>query len=153
MPGPRPLVVDAERIGQMAIALSTMSRFISQDESVQPVWSVICEPPGKQHPLMTSLMHFGVQIRCESMLRIKGLELPLVVFPTDATPPFDEATAEWVYTALTRSKCVLVIAVSPETSSEVSNALRHIDPNGEKLMYWDQPARAAWDAMTRSTAS
>ena len=148
VPGPRPVVVNAKRIDQMAAALRTMSRFISQSKSMPPVWSVICEPPGKTHPLMTTLKQCGVEARCESMLRIKGLELPLVIFPTDAAPPFDDATAEWAYTALTRSTCVVVIAVSPETSPEVAGALRHIDPSREQLMYWDESARSAWDEMT-----
>ena len=147
VPGPRPIIVDAACSERMADALETMSKFKPQHESGGSAWSVVCEPPGRQHPLRNALKQYGLRVQCESMLRIKGLELPLVIFPTDATPPFDEATEEWVYTALTRSTCVLVIAVCEETSPDITEALRHIDQRREQLMFWDESALVAWDTM------
>ena len=153
VPGPRPIIVDAACSERMANALETMSKFEPQHESGRSAWSVVCEPPSKQHPLRNALMQRGLRVHCESMLRIKGLELPLVIFPTDATPPFDEATEEWVYTALTRSTCVLVIAVCEETSPDIADTLRHIDRRREQLMFWDESAVAAWDAMLNGANS
>ncbi len=150
VPGPRPIVVDASDTKEMVNAVATMSSFEARNASERSYWSLICEPPTRDHVLAVTLRQHGLEAQCESMLKIKGLERPLVILPTDATPAFDEAIAEWVYTALTRSVCVLVIAVRPDTTPEVANALSHLDTRRQNLMFWDQGALSAWDQMLGS---
>lgn len=80
------------------------------------------------------------------MLNIKGIERFAVVWPTAASIPVDEVLENWIYTILTRSRALLVIAVDPaRTSQRVAATLSLL--REDRLLFWDRPAAAAWQEM------
>lgn len=145
VPGPRPVVVAGGNLAEVIQAMEMMRCFVPQDRQAT-TWHVIHEQ-GSPGILFESLGRAEAGVRKCSMLAFKGLELPLVLFPTDIQPPFGKSVPEWVYTALTRANGVLMIAVPPEgTHHAVADALRLLDAGN--LMFWSQQARDAWKTMT-----
>ena len=123
-----------------------MGSFVS-DQSVEE-WHVVSEPDATSR-LNRSLTERGMNFRECSLLKTKGLELPMLLFPSDVQAPNEEVEAEWVYAALTRAQSVLMIAVVPErTSAPVAEALSSIDSSN--VMFWDASAESAWSGMIHS---
>lgn len=139
VPGPRPVVVNGERTDAMVRAMLTMSRFAG---GAGNEWTVVREY-GPPDGTLDDLEAAGVLHKTVSLLKVKGLEFPLLLFPTNTTPPKDETGAEWLYTALTRAASVMMIAVRRPTNDSVARALAVLDP--DLLMFWDDDARIAWD--------
>ena len=146
VPGPRPIILDGTAQNTITEALTTMNRFIGSRDSSDPTWNLIQESCSSR--IERALESAGQRICKLSMLRYKGLERSLVIFPTDAQPPAGKSVLEWVYTALTRATSVLVIAVFPDkTAPPVAEALGKLKE--EHLMFWDEAAKHAWATMTK----
>lgn len=146
VPGPRPIVVNGSDPDHVHRAMRVMGSFVS-DQSVEE-WHVVSEPDATSR-LNRSLTERGMNFRECSLLKTKGLELPMLLFPSDVQAPNEELEAEWVYAALTRAQSVLMIAVVPErTSAPVAEALSSIDSSN--VMFWDASAESAWSGMIQS---
>ncbi len=91
----------------------------------------------------------GFALRRESMRAIKGLERPCVIWSTRAAIPDRESHDEWIYTILTRTTCLVVLAVSEATPPAVSEVLGRLEP--DRLLFWTEPARARFTSV--ATAS
>ena len=141
VPGPRPVVVDGADTDEMVRAMRTMSRFADSDVDT---WNVVYER-GSPERIYEELERAEVPRKRVSMLKKKGLEFPLVLFPTNVMPPYEETRLEWLYTALTRATSVMMLAACPSTNESVAQALALLD--AEHLMFWDDQARSAWDRL------
>lgn len=151
-PGPRPIIVNGTDLNSIGEAMKMMRGFVGRSDRSEHTWSIVDEVSSAS-TLCASLDvdKGGTSVQRCSMLEYKGLELPLVLFPTDVRPPLacGDAVPEWVYTALTRARGVLMIAVFPEATSEpVAKALRSLDR--DHLMFWDEEASHAWTVMTET---
>jgi len=149
VPGPRPVIVDGMYRNGMAQAMKTMQGFElgARAEGADATWHIVQEGPRLCEEYQRFGNESGLSLRQLSMLSHKGLERPLVVFPTNGQPPNGKSVPEWVYAALTRARSVLMIAVHPKTDCAVAKALRCLQAN--KLMFWDQAAKDAWHEMLR----
>lgn len=144
VPGPRPIILNGTNLKTTAEPLTTMSRFISSENRSDLVWNVVQE--NRSSGSLRLLRLACQRIRKLSMLKHKGLERSLVIFPTDVQPPDGKSVLEWVYAAFTRAAAVLVIAVFPdETHPQVAEALSKLKE--EHLMFWDAAAKDAWSTM------
>lgn len=141
VPGPRPVVVDGADPDEMVRAMRTMSRLAGPDDDI---WNVVYER-GSPERIYEEVERAGVPRKRVSMLKKKGLEFPLVLFPTNVMPPYEETSLEWLYTALTRATSVMMLAACPSTNESVAQALALLD--SDHLMFWDDHARSAWDRL------
>lgn len=149
LPGPRPIIVNGANPSSVLDAMESMEPFVTRKDPSGYTWGIVDEA-GSSSGLYDSLRANGRGLKVEpcSMLTYKGLELPLVLFPTDVgwPPGCGEAVAEWVYTSLTRARGVLIIVVCPEETPVLTiRALSLLDR--DHLMFWDKDALQAWDAM------
>ncbi len=80
----------------------------------------------------------GLRVESASMRRIKGLERPLVLWSTRAEIPLVETAPEWIYTILTRTTGVVVIALSEHTPTHIKTIVGHLDST--RLLFWTQHA-------------
>lgn len=82
------------------------------------------------------------QVENSSMIRIKGLERPFVLwysrFGNSNIPA--TATYEWIYTILTRSTRLLVILLSSGASNDVKALIGRL--RSDCLLFWDATAEA-----------
>lgn len=82
-------------------------------------------------------------IETTTVKKIKGLERGLVVWSARKPPGAIDEAYETAYTAMTRTSCLLVIAVEPSTLPAVHlEVLRHLA--GDHVMRWDQAAEDWW---------
>lgn len=79
-----------------------------------------------------------VIIEVASMSKIKGLERPLVAWSTQTNIPRRETEAEWVYTVLTRTTGVVVIAISQNTDARLRSIVGRL--REDRLMFWSEKA-------------
>lgn len=82
-------------------------------------------------------------IEAISMQSIKGLERAFVVWQADTKFPTMSTVAEWVFTILTRSTAVTVIALTPTIPPATGAVLARLDRT--KLMFWTPAAETAFD--------
>lgn len=146
VPGPRPIILSGNDLNTIAEATTTMGRFVNLENSSDPIWHLVQE--SQSSGSLRFLEAAGRPIHTLSMLKHKGLERNLVIFPTDVQPPTGKSVLEWVYASLTRAATVLVIAIFPDkTHPQVAEALGKLKE--EHLMFWDKAARDAWATMTK----
>lgn len=150
VPGPRPVIVCGTDRKGMLEAMETMACFAPLDRS-RATWYVVSG--GGSFAEHQKLMEdTGVRVRPLSILKQKGLERSLVLFPTDYRPPREKSMGETVYAAVTRARAVLMIAVHPEnTHPEVAAAVTKLER--DKLMFWNQAAVDAWETMEQRAAA
>lgn len=79
-----------------------------------------------------------VVVEAASMSKIKGLERPLVAWSTQTNIPRRETEAEWVYTVLTRTTGVVVIAISQNTDARLRSIVGRL--REDRLMFWSEKA-------------
>ena len=84
----------------------------------------------------------GLQIEPASMRRIKGLERPLVLWSTEIDLPNRETAPEWIYTILTRTTGVVVVALSENTPNYIRAILGRLDRH--RLLFWSEQAERAF---------
>lgn len=105
----------------------------------------------------TMACHEGLDYRVEnsSMLKIKGLERPFILWSTkfDSSSVPGSATYEWIYTILTRSTRVLVIILNTFTPKDIQALLGRM--RRECLLFWDELAEEHFDNFAKhvNTAS
>jgi DNA helicase-2/ATP-dependent DNA helicase PcrA len=91
-----------------------------------------------------------VEVLGESMLKIKGLERPVVVWDTKnlhTTSPGASAL-EWAYTVLTRTTGLLIIHMSALTAPELMAFLSHM--RKDRLLFWTKEAEERFDSWARA---
>ncbi len=94
-----------------------------------------------------------VEVRDETMKAIKGLERECVVWSLRAPIVADEAIDELVYTALTRTKRILILAAGPDAAVDLLEILKCL--RRDRLNPWTQAAQDAiesWKADGRPGA-
>ena len=79
-----------------------------------------------------------VVVEAASMSKIKGLERPLVAWSTQTNIPRRETEAEWVYTVLTRTTGVVVIAISQNTDARLRSIVGRL--REDRLLFWSEKA-------------
>lgn len=82
------------------------------------------------------------QVDLDSALSNKGREWPTVIFSSRSLPLPGEVAAEWVYTTLTRTKCLLVLVLWPDGNQDVHHALQLL--RRDRLLFWTPAAESAF---------
>ena len=151
VPGPRPVIVCGTDRNGVLKAMETMACFAPQVHGSGATWYVV-SGGGSINEYQDLVKGTGLRVRPLDILKEKGLERPLVLFPTDYRPPSDKSKGEAVYASVTRASAVLMIAVYPHlTSRATAGTLSALDRNRDhdQLMFWNQAAKDAWHAMLR----
>jgi len=88
-------------------------------------------------------------IENNSMLKIKGLERPCVLFSTklDGSLTPGASTYEWTYTILTRPTSVLILNLSTATNPEIKALIGRM--RRDCLFFWDQRAEDQFDEFAK----
>ena len=89
----------------------------------------------------------GIRIEAASMRRIKGLERPLVLWSTKSHLPNSETAPEWIYTILTRTTGVVVVALSAHTPDCIRAIVGRLDRH--RLLFWSEQAELEFEIWRR----
>ena len=140
--GVRPIVVvgdEAELARSIHEIRFAYNGYLSAESESNQI--TICEP---DLPLARAIGGLGDHATPTTVKKIKGLERGFVVWSTRTNLGNADESAESVYTIATRSSCILVIAVDPEETSNLSREiLDKLDQ--EHLMFWNQESETWWD--------
>jgi len=83
------------------------------------------------------------RIESATVMGIKGLERGMVVWSARRPPTNSDEALETAYTVMTRTSCLLVLAVDPEDLPAAHlDVIRHLER--DHVMRWDQRAEAWW---------
>lgn len=145
-PGARPLVVYGEDSPGLAESITTVIR---DYQPFDPGEITILE----QDTALAKAMHDlgGDPVVADSILRLKGLEKRVIIWSTRVGFPGAAETDEIAYTILTRTSCLLIIALSPETRPEFQRVLAQLDR--DFLIFRDERARQKFEKLARADRS
>ena len=151
-PGARPLLIKASNVqscgAKIADALFFYRSYAGEKprvtilepdpelgQAIRKGWNAILmrlNPSDKER----EMGKFFLGISNDTVLRIKGLEMPFVVWSSRICPKTgDDEADEFAYTAMTRTSAVLIIAVIEKPYLENENALNLL--NKKFLIPWD----------------
>lgn len=141
-PGARPIVVYAESSESMA------QKIIDITDSFAP-FDILnqAEQGGKKITILerdNSLVRELVKIKpgcatTSSILKLKGLEKTCVLWSTRATIEYQREVNNFVYTILTRTSGILIIALFPETQSYYEPIVNQLP--SKRLIMWDEETK------------
>ncbi|WP_208346058.1 UvrD-helicase domain-containing protein [Aetokthonos hydrillicola] len=133
-PGARPIVV-------FAITVDSITKKIKEIfETYQDAYGLkkitILE---KDSSLCYALKKMNVNSETDTILRIKGLEKECVLWSVRKSIDNESEAEEIVYTILTRTSSILIIALSEEITDIYKKIIGTLDR--ERLIFWDQETK------------
>lgn len=128
-PGARPIVVYAPDLNSILKKIEN----IFQTYKIYDINKItILE---KDRDLYNSLSGINVECETDTILRLKGLEKDCILWSTRKSINDDKEVYEFVYTILTRTSCILIIALSDSTQDNFKKVINLLDR--DKLILWD----------------
>jgi hypothetical protein len=130
-PGARPILVYGDNLPQLADKLSevirTFASFDLQDVTIL-----------EKDPLLArALRERDVPaVETETILKLKGLEKTCVVWSTNTLIEHRGEVFEFIYTILTRTSCLLIITLTPETAPLYIPLIKEL--RSDRLICWDK---------------
>lgn len=128
-PGARPIIVYADTLEEIVIKIKAIFECYKVYDLKQ---ITILE---KDYVLTHQLNQQGISAETDTILRLKGLEKECILWSTRAEIEFEKEVYEFVYTILTRTSSILIVALFNETKiiyKQVINLLRK-----DRIILWD----------------
>jgi DNA helicase-2/ATP-dependent DNA helicase PcrA len=144
-PGARPIIVYSTDVSQMRVKLHWLfwhfQLFELFDQKPPRLKKITILEKDKE--LMKELNSKVEDLsETDTILRLKGMEKECIVWSTRAPIEDDEDYVYYVYTILTRTSSVLIIALFPETPQRAYDLLSRLDI--ERVMFWDKQTENHW---------
>ncbi len=136
-PGSRPIAVFGEsnkEITQKVLAIFQQYKLYDLNKIT------ILEEDNYLHD---AILKEKINVETDSILSLKGLEKECVLWSTQAPLEFENEVFEFIYTILTRTSCVLIIALTNETQSTYKKILGLL--NKDRLIMWDKVTEERFD--------
>lgn len=131
-PGARPIVVYAENVSQLADKLTEIIRAYACFDLREVT---IMEKGFLLQQAIKERLGEEIPIESETILKLKGLEKTCVVWSTNAAIEHRGEVFEFIYTILTRTSCLLLIAITPNSREMYLPVLKKL--RSERLIFWD----------------
>lgn len=139
-PGARPIVVygrnEKDMAGKIKAIMNAYSHFDLSEKCIL-----------EKDPLL----QLELQLPTDTVLRLKGMEKHCVIWSTRASVEFKKEKFEFVYTILSRTSCLLIIALfndpenphsrTQEIFKEAIGLLRR-----DRVIFWDKETKDTFDA-------
>lgn len=90
----------------------------------------------KDTELLTQLKTKGLSSETDTILRLKGLEKECILWSTRIPLEFEKEVFEFAYTIVTRTSCILIIALTDSTQSIYKKILGLL--KRDRLIFWDK---------------
>ena len=98
----------------------------------------------RDRELYKSLSEIEVQCETDTILRLKGLEKDCILWSTRISINDDKEVYEFVYTILTRTSSILIIALSDSTQDNFKKVINLLDR--DKLILWDSETKQKYSS-------
>jgi hypothetical protein len=140
-PGARPIIVYGRDCSQLAVKIRdifSLYKVFGFDQLAifENDWQLARE-----------LSSFNIHSSVEIILKSKGLEKPCVIWSTRICIDTKKDIFEFVYTILTRTTSILIIAVCETVNSKFAEVLNYLTQDKEKIVIWDEETTMQIDAL------
>jgi DNA helicase II / ATP-dependent DNA helicase PcrA len=128
-PGARPIILYGETTEIIAAKLMKIKNFYSVYDlktiTILEYDGDLCRALREQYPY----------VETSTVLKLKGIEKEMIVWSLQAPIELENEILEFAYTIMTRTSCLLVIAISPEMKQYNYDVLKHL--RIDRLIIWD----------------
>ncbi|WP_026945783.1 UvrD-helicase domain-containing protein [Algoriphagus marincola] len=129
-PGSRPIVV----YGETYIEVAEKVKEVFKHYKIYDLERVtILE---KDVELQREIVKKGLIAETDTILSLKGLEKECVLWSTRIPLEFEKEVFEFAYTIVTRTSCILIVAITDKTQNVYKKILGLL--NSERLIMWDR---------------
>jgi DNA helicase-2/ATP-dependent DNA helicase PcrA len=129
-PGSRPIVV----YGETYIEVAEKVKEVFKHYKIYDLERVtILE---KDVELQREIVKKGLIAETDTILSLKGLEKECVLWSTRIPLEFEKEVFEFAYTIVTRTSCILIVAITDKTQNVYKKILGLL--NSERLIMWDK---------------
>ena len=137
-PGARPIVVYASTLD----VITTKIKDILDTYSIYGVdKATILE---KDYELSQSLNKLNISTETDTILRLKGLEKKCIIWSTRAKIEYEKEVFEFVYTILSRTSAILIVALSDNSLPVFKPVIGRF--NRKRLILWDRETEDKFNA-------
>lgn len=128
-PGSRPIIV----FGETYIEVSNKVKDVFNHYKIFDLSRItILE---KDELLKNALIKKNINAETDTILRLKGLEKECILWSTWIPLKFEKEVFEFAYTIVTRTSCILIVAINNNTQNIYKKILGLL--NRERLIMWD----------------
>ena len=143
-PGARPIVVFADSLNGMAQKI----KCIFDTYKVYDLNKItILE---KDNELYRALNELKLPCETDTILRLKGLEKDCILWSSRVGVNDDKEVYEFIYTILTRTSSILIIALSNSTKENFKKVINLLDR--DKLILWDSETKQKYNSFCENVA-
>ena len=136
-PGSRPIVI----YGQSYVEVAEKVKQVFEHYKIYDLQKItILE---KDNDLQREIIKKGISSETDTILGLKGLEKECVLWSTRIPLEFEKEVFEFSYTIVTRTSCVLIIALTDKTQNIYKKILGLL--NKERLIMWDGETLQKYD--------
>lgn len=141
-PGARPIVV----FGNNAVELAEKVTLIFKQYKMYGLNKItILE---KDTELYHEIVMRGISCETDTILSLKGLEKECVLWSTGSRLEFENEVFEFTYTIITRTSCILIIAITDNTQDIYKKVLGFLDK--ERLIMWDKISEEMFEVFSET---
>lgn len=136
-PGSRPIVI----YGQNYVEVAEKVKQVFEHYKIYDLQKItILE---KDIELQNALIQQEITSETDTILSLKGLEKECVLWSTRIPIEFEKEVFEFAYTIVTRTSCLLIIALTDNTQNIYKKILGLL--NSERLIMWDKETENKFD--------
>ncbi len=142
-PGARPIIVYADTLQKIVVKLkSIFDCYKIYDLKLVTILE-------KDPTLTTELRKQGISTETDTILRLKGLEKECILWSTRAEIEFEKEVYEFIYTILTRTSSVLIVALFPETKPIYKRVIHLL--RKDRIIFWDTITKQKFNEFCEQT--
>lgn len=138
-PGARPIVVLAETTDLLAQKIAAVKTSYCVFDLTR---ITIME---KDEELCKALRQLGMPVETTTILRLKGLEKDCIVWSLQAEIEYEDEVLEFAYTVMTRTNCLLIIAMTTLSKPIYHQVIRLL--NEDRLLFWDEQSKTTFQGL------
>ena len=132
-PGARPIIIYATSMDSMVQKVkAVLEVYFSYDIKKISILE-------KDNDFFSALSKIGVSCETDTILKLKGLEKECILWSTRIDIDDENEAYEFVYTILTRTSSILIIALSDTTKIYYKKIINYLDQ--DKIILWDQQTK------------
>ena len=142
-PGARPIIVYADTLSEIVVKIKSIFDCYKIYDLKQ---ITILE---KDPTLTQELRRQAIPTETDTILRLKGLEKECILWSTRAEIEFEKEVYEFIYTILTRTSSILIVALFNDTKpiyKQVINLLRK-----DRIIFWDSITKQKYNEFCEQT--
>jgi hypothetical protein len=102
----------------------------------------------KDLELQREIVKRGITCETDTILSLKGLEKECVLWSTSRPLEFENEVFEFTYTIITRTSCILIIALTDNTQNIYKKILGLLDR--ERLIMWDKVSEEKFEMFSEA---